>query len=351
MMKKVIAGLLILCMAMGLIGCSGSSDPGTSNVGSEVSAENTAPSADTPQQEQEESVEDSDTSPEMDLETMDMIKYNLYVEMNNNMVELLDDIDSYYAVVEYGDVFAFVPDSGLEYKYGISLYDSSIVEDAEAVAVMEPAYEGLDQLTLEIAAPMKALMDTFSEICHSYDFAENQYAKAKEYHSIVQNYADSFTEMARLYMEGIKVMGKEQVAKEEQRMLDEGLLITYNASHVITVARQLLDECYSQGVYDDNITELDLTNIRPLYDELVSTAAAYGEAVSDPNQLMKESLSGSPMRNLNSLLQAVEWMIKQVESQTPISDPGREFLGGIIHIEVVLSECIEEYNNAFASGT
>lgn len=347
-MKKILTAMLALCFMLALAACSGSLDGDISGEQSAPSSENITAPSDTGQQESGDDPDESEDVPELDPETMEIIKYNLYVEMNNYMVELLDDMDSYYSVVEYQEEFALVPDSGLEYRHDISLYDSSIVEDAAAVATMEPAFAGLDELTLEIAAPMKALMDTFSEIHDSYDFAENQYAKAKEYHSIVQSYGDSFAEMAYLYMESVEVMADEQLAEEEQRMLNEGLLITYNASHVITVAQQILDECYTQDVYDDNITELDLTSIRPLYDELAATAAAYEEAVSDPNQLMKESLAGSPMRSLNSLLQAVEWMIKQVESQTPIEDPGREFLGGIIHIEVVLSDCIDQYNSAFA---
>lgn len=304
MMKKILTAMLALFLLLALTACSGSSDGDISGEKSTPSSENITALSDTGQRESGDDPDESEDVPEIDPETMELIKYNLYVEMNNYMVELLDDLDSYYSVVEYQDEFVLIPDSGLEYKYEISLYDSSIVDDAVAVAAMEPAFAGLDELMLEIAPSMKALMDTFSEIHDSYDFAESQYAKAKEYHSIVHSCADSFTEMAYLYREGVEVMADEQLSKEEQRMLNEGLLITYNASHVITVAQQILDECYTQDVYDDNITELDLTSIRPLYDELAATAAAYEEAVSDPNQLMMESLADSPMRSLNSLLQA-----------------------------------------------
>ena len=140
------------------------------------------------------------------------------------------------------------------------------------------------------------------------------------------------------------------MSASEQKMLDEGQLIAYNASHMITVANRILDECYKQGIDDANITELDLTNIRPLYEELTETVAAFHEATSDSDQLMKESLSSStPLYGLpDSLVQSVEWMIKQVESQVPIQDPGREYLGGIIHIEQELSECIDQYNAVFA---
>ena len=139
------------------------------------------------------------------------------------------------------------------------------------------------------------------------------------------------------------------MAAHEQKMLDEGNLIIYNSSHAITIVNQILAECYAQGVDDANITELDLTNIRPLYEELIATVAAYDEAVSDSNQIMKESLSNSAPFDglLNSLSQSVEWMIKQVESGRPIEDPGSEYLGGIIHIQVVLSQCIERYNTVF----
>lgn len=67
---------------------------------------------------------------------------------------------------------------------------------------------------------------------------------------------------------------------------------------------------------DENINDLDLTEIRPMYEELVAVVAAFNEAAADNNQLMKESLTNS--RPFDGLLvkdiQAVEWMMKQVES-------------------------------------
>ena len=52
---------------------------------------------------------------------------------------------------------------------------------------------------------------------------------------------------------------------------------------------------------------------------------------------------------IDRMASAIDWMIRQVESGVPIQDPGREFLGGLIHVEVVLSDCIDLYNSAFAS--
>ena len=280
-------------------------------------------------------------------EEMDMVKYNIYVEMNNEIVELLESLDNYYQVVEYADEFAFVADSPYSYQYGISSFDTELLDDALMVAEMEPAFEPLDDLTVQIAEPMRALMDTFSDISSCYSYADDQYAQPKEYHAVIQAKVDAFDALAYDYMDAVAEVAVERTAAEEQKMLDEGRLIIYNASHAITVTQKLLDECYQQGVYDDNIQDLDLTPIYPLQQELTATVEAYNAAVADKNQLMAESLSGSPMYSLESLVQAVDWMVMQVESGSPISDPGRDYLGGIIHIEVVLSDCIDDYNSGF----
>ncbi len=346
MKQRVAAGLLGFCVLLSAVaagGCSGV----TSGAGKTIREPETAAAekAEAHVETEEETEEET-----LDEETMDLVKYNIYVEMNNDIVEVLDNLDSYYTVVEYADEFALIPDSGYSYKFDISPFNSSIVDDAVAVASMEPAYEGLDDLAMEIAEPMRTLMDTFSDIYGSNDFADNQYAKAREYHDRIQQNAAVFQDLAYAFMDKVDVIGNERMQEQEKQLLDDGELIAYNASHLITIGKQILNECYEQEISDENITELDLTNIRPLLEELKATVAAYEEAVSDNNQLVKESLSNStPMSGLpQSLADSVEWMIRQVESGKPIEDPGREYLGGIIHIEKVLSDCIERYNTVFA---
>ena len=343
--RRFVAMGLSLVLLSGTMLLSGCASDGAESTPTPV------PTATETQPAPSESASSDTVTPEdlgLDPEQMDMVKYNIYVEMNNKIVEVLENIYSYYEVVEYADEFAFVPDSPYSYKYDISPFDSSLVDDAVLVAGMEPAFETLDDLTVQIAEPMRALMDTFDEIYSCYDFEDNQYAKAKEFHTVIQANVDTFEELAYTYMDAVAVLAVERTQAEEQTMLEEGRTIIYNASHAITVTRELLEECYNQGVYDDNIQDLDLTPIRPLYEELVATVDAYKAAVEDKNQLMAESLSSSPMYSLDSLVQAVDWMIQQVESGSPISDPGRDYLGGTTHIGVALSECTANYNSAFA---
>ena len=345
MKRRKVAGLLavfILSAATMVSGC-------TKGASEEKTEEQNPPAKAEASETEEEGTEEASEEMEIDPEVMDIAKYNIYVEMNNSIVEVLNNLDAYYMVVEYADEFALIPDSGYDYKFDISYLNTDIIDDALLVADMEPAYDTLDDLTKKVAVPMRNLIDTFNQISDSYDFADNEYEKAKEYHTQIQENVDAFNQLSGEFMEEINIIGNERVAAEEQKMLEEGRLIIYNSSHAITVAQQIIDECMAQGVDDSNITELDLTNIKPLYEELKATVEAYNEAVSDSEQIMKESLSNSAPFDglLDSLVQSVEFMINQVESGTPIEDPGRDYLGGMVHIQYVLSDCIERYNTVF----
>ena len=341
-MKRKERGLALL-LALLLLAAAGCTPPGSADDGKETGTP-------VPTREPAPTPEPEET---LDPEVVDQIKYNIYVELNNKMVDVLDTLYDYYEVVEYADEFALLPDSSYSYKYGISGYNTDILENAQYVATLEPAFETLDSLALQLIEPMRALMDTFSEISHNYDYAANQYAKPKEYHKVIQANAALFEALAYQYMSALQEMSNERIEAAEQRMKDEGQLLAYNFSHAITVVKKITAECYSQGVDDYNIVELDLTPIRPLYQELLDTIDAYKAAAGDNNQLIEESMTSDGAYHIGTqidrMASAIDWMIRQVESGVPISDPGREFLGGLIHVEVVLSACIDLYNSAFAS--
>lgn len=339
---KRLAALLLALLMLASAGCS------DGKVSLDDGGKSTSSAAPTPTPTPEPEPEES-----YDPEVVDAAKYNIYVQMNNKIVDVLDTLYDYYEVVEYADEFALIPDSQYTYKYGISGYNTDLLDDAEFVAGLEPAFEPLDDLTLEILEPMRTLMDTFSAISHNYDYAADQYAKPKEYHAAIQPIAALFEDLAYQYMDAISEMSMERVEIEEQKMLDDGKLLGYGFSHSITVVKRITAACYAQDISDYNIEELDLTPIRPLYQELLDTIENYKAAAEDPNQLMAESMTADGAYHIGTqidrMASALDWMIRQVESGQPIPDPGNEYLGGLIHVEEVLSDCIDLYNTSYAS--
>ena len=287
---------------------------------------------------------------ELDPEMVDRVKYNVYVEMNNEIVDVLDTLYSYYEVVEYAEEFALIPDSQYTYKYNISPYNTDLLDDAAYVAALEPAYETLDELTLQIVTPMRMLMDAFSDIYHDYDYAADQYAKPKEYHKAIQGNAAVFEELAFQYMDAVELLSIERVEADEQKMQEEGRLLAYGFSHAITTVKKITAACYEQEVDDYNLLELDLEPIRPLYQELLDTIAAYKALAEDPNQLMAESITADGAYHygtqMDRMAEALEWMIGQVENQSLASEPGRSYLGSLMFVNEVLSDCIDQYNES-----
>lgn len=304
-------------------------------------------------EEQEDSGEDTAGYVDqyvLDEDTLDMIKYNVYVDLNNTVVEVLDNITNYFLVVDTAEEFQFREDAEYSYGYGIVWLNTDILDNVEVVYGMAPTFETLDGLAEEMLPSMREIMETFNAIDDSeYTYEQNQYQQPKENHARLMACLDEFTGYAYAFLDEVDLVANERSVKEEAKMLEEGRLITYNFSHMLTVSSQILDEIYEQGIDDYNLTELDLTPIYPLFEELQATAAAYDEAVSDNNQLMMESLSSRQVYagKWNSLLKAFAWMIKQVESGVPYEDPSREYLGGLQHIYVVLSDLVEDYNGIF----
>ena len=263
---------------------------------------------------------------------------------------ILDSIGYFYDVVDYTEEFSLLPDTGLTYGYRVYGKNTDIIDDCLQLADMEPDYGELDDLVREMADPLRDLMDTFSNISSSHDYADNQYQKAKDYHAVIYSSADTFAELGYAYMEAISEMGNLRIAEEEEAMKEEGRLIIYNASRAISIGKQVLDVVDDQEISDETITDLDLTEIRRLHEELVAVVADFDAATADNDQLIKESLANSrPFDGLyNSLIQALEWMIKQVESGRPLDLSGSGApLGSIGHFSEVLSKCIERYNSVF----
>ncbi len=340
----------LTALLLALLLCAGCS---TSDPADRTDDNSHPPASAQPTQEPTPTPAPDEPEESLDPEVVDKIKYNVYVEMNNKIVDVLDTLYSYYEVVEYADEFALRTDSEYTYKYDISPYNTDLLKDAEYVATLEPAFEELDALTLEILDPMRALMDAFSDIYHDYDYAADQYAGPKEYHKAIQPNAALFEDLAFQYMDAVEQRSLLRVEAEEQQMQDDGLLLAYGFSHSITVVKKITAECYAQEVDDYNLLELDLAPIRPLYQELLDTIAAYKAAAEDNNQLMAESMTADGAYHIGTqmdrMAEALEWMIRQVENQTLSSDPGRVYLGSLLFVGEVLSDCIDLYNSSFAA--
>lgn len=293
---------------------------------------------------------EAETEPELDEETMDLIKYNVYIELNNDILEVLNNIDYYFVVVGDGEEFALLPDTGLTYGYRIVGLNTETLDMALELADMEPSYGDMDAMVKEMADPLRKLMESFSEISRMHGaYADNQYAKPKELHPVILEAAMEFGPIAYDYYDAVTVFANERAEQFREELKGEGHMIQYYASNNIDLTRKIINVIEEQGVWDENITDMDLTEVRPLYDELAASVEEFNTVCADNDQLIKESLSNSKPFDLllDKQLQAIEWMIQQVESGKPIEDVSLEPLGSISHVINTMNECVDRYNSVF----
>lgn len=345
-MKKLVALLLAFSLVLAMAGCSGKTSGEDIDKKKDILTDKK--DGEKQEQKQEEQHEEQaapeavNEGDELDDETKLKIKSYMYIALSNRLLELADQLNDYFLVVEPQDEFAFTDQTTYSYKYGIGPFNTDALDDAVFLANEKPAMEPLDELTLKIEPSTRELMNVFSDMYSCYDFADDQYAKAKDMHKRIMAVLDDFYALADTYLYECSVLSEKLAAESEQKALENGNIIFYSSSHMITLCKELFRVCEEKGVDDSNLTSLDLSAIQPILDEMHQTFDQYTAAVNDKNQLMKESLAGPPINYFTSLMGTIDFMTDIIKSGRGNPDPGA--LGSLVHINEVLNDFIDDYN-------
>ena len=94
---------------------------------------------------------------------------------------------------------------------------------------------------------------------------------------------------------------------------------------VINLGKDILDELYLEGVWDDNILDMDLTKIQPLYEEFCTYADALLAYDDDEEALQAEGLSNSAywsifIMNMKSTRDSISKVLAKVEAGEALSE-------------------------------
>ena len=83
---------------------------------------------------------------------------------------------------------------------------------------------------------------------------------------------------------------------------------------------------------------------------MLDTIEAYKAAAEDSNQIMAESMTADGAYHygtqMDRMVQALEYMINQVENQYLASEPGVTYLVILLFVNDVLSDLIYQYNSS-----
>lgn len=293
-----------------------------------------------------------------DKEMADQELYNAYIDVNNKILvgRLYDSLDRYFNYVAFQEEFS--PNEDYYDCYSVD-YLMDDLDQTYSLASAKTETDEIDDAFLAMYPSLKELMTVLDEIYDYTDlesYVDDDYARGKEYHARLWNAYNEYEPLSAVFME--KLGEADRIKNEEilSQLKEEGYECLYAVNCVINSARELQEELYEQGVSDENILEMDMEKVQPIYDEFVTNVEAVLQYSKDEEKLEEEgipvnsahwSMFLSSMRDSKKSLTQV---IQHVKDQEPLSQSDlliTEIAGNssLASFYTGVSEMIDYYNS------
>lgn len=229
-------------------------------------------SSPSPSETESESVPPDEGAPK------DYSKFNAYLDMSEEMSDMLDILDVYFSNVEFTQDFALM--EGGDYaniKEAADFYIANTyqVEQALDYADEEPAYTRVDAAVRALGDSPVKLMEAIEDLSGYTQFSEYEedgLAKAPEIHAAIW---EPYQIVATYYGEFISAMDEldsELEGENLENLKKDGQMILYHSQVMLDRGEDIIDEISAQvgaANQDPNaefmVPELDQTKLAPLF--------------------------------------------------------------------------------------
>lgn len=326
MKKKILATLIATVMVFSMTACQGlSTDKGKQDGASDGTDSLSMP----PKTLGSEADGQAVTSERELSDDEDHELYNAYIDINNAMVgRIYDSLDRYFTYVDFDSEEFKLLDESYDY-YDCHSLSSPLrdVETAYELVSKKSNKDALDQAFLDMYPSISTLLQTLNEISDytsAKTYLEDGYAKSQEQHAALMSVINDYFDTGDIFRNELSVVAQQRQMEDLEQLKADGYVVLYSLNMVINYAREIEYELYNQDVWDDNILEMDLTTIQPLYDAFstyVDTVLAYSE---DTDALRAEGLSNSGNLSLfvmymKSTRESLSKVLAKVEAGEPLS--------------------------------
>lgn len=359
MRRKTTIILTALMMACAVTACQGAAD--SISRGISESKDTTTAEADIPETPSSTETEMSDE--EQDEQEQEL--YNSYIEVNNFMLgRVQDSLERYFNYVDIEQEEFTLLDADYEYYdcYSLSEYDIKEVENAYAIASSKSDKTKLDEAFLAMYPSLSLVIATLNDIEVYTDvksFLDDDFQKAKEYHTTLMGALADYIDTGDAFLAELDIVAQEHQSIAYEQMKEEGYEVLYTMNRVIDLANDIESELYEQGVWDENILDMDLEKIQPLYDEFISNVDALLAYDNDEEKLASEGISkygwwDSFIRDLKETKVSLTEVLQKVKDGEELSqfDMNSHFSGhcSLSSFDAGLSSLINDYNNMINVG-
>ncbi|MCB7320407.1 DUF3829 domain-containing protein [Lacrimispora sp. 210928-DFI.3.58] len=354
MKKQVMAAVCAAAMTASMItGCGGDGESKKAFPVEALTAEETKEKKE--EEAGTESAEEAEASA-LEEEAADLELYNLYIDINNIMVDRFSDvIASYFKYVDFQE--EFVPlDEDYWCLSSVSTFYTKM-DDAKELAEQKKEKDELDEIFLSLYPAMYELATTLDEVEEYTDmksYLDDDYAKGKELHAVIwKDYAEYET-LGNAFLDKLSAVAAERREASMEQLKADGYEATYAINKMIDTAQEIQTAIYEQGIDDTCILELDIEALQELYDQYVEEVQICLDYLADEDGMYEEgypinsgyfSLFDDAIKESKTTLTE---LFQRVREQKPVD----EFMlrssfaedGTIQKFNETISEIIDDYN-------
>lgn len=219
--------------------------------------------------------------------------YNAHVDLYNSLLSDIDQaLNRYFSYVEFQE--EFVPMGDDYYTYSFSDYDFKKMEKLNNLLENKSERSALDDAVLELDAPLTEMMTLLNEIYEYTDmnsYLDDDYAKGAEQHTKLWGKLSAYQDIVGAYSDALMTEADIRLMKSLEQMKEDGLEVLYAVNLSMVSAQAIQNELYAQGIYDENMIEMDLEIIEPLYEEFIQNVDLVLSYNDNEEQLSKEGLA------------------------------------------------------------
>ena len=276
-------------------------------------------------------IQGNEESYEDDTPVSDLEAYNNYVDLSNFMTgDVEESLDRYFnGVAASGD---FSPIEGGSYiTTTFSNQDYEFLDEVESQADLGTSYKEIDEHALTLIPTLRALMEVLDEAGNygnQKGYLDDNYAKGQEIHSRFVPAVNAYDDERLPYLNSLRAILQEQQARDLERFEKEGYTVRYQMLKLTMLKSEIMNAIYKQeDISDENVLSLDVTEIRPKYEEMAAVLAEFAVNFKDEAELEKEGFESYKSGQLSFFNNAItefkvqtQALISRVDEQKPYSE-------------------------------
>ena len=273
--------------------------------------------------------------------------YNLYVQINNEMIgQVGDAIGEYFYHVEYQEEFSVLDDAYTCFLVSDSFFGN--LDRAEELLERKEEHLEVDKAYLALSPVARELGEALNEIYEYTDektFLEDDFVKGKELHKKFFAYCTEYETLGTTFVEELQELADKRREENLAKIKEDGYEISAALIQMIATAQEIQEEILKQGIEEDaKLLELDTEALKPLCDRYLKDSEALEKEGLPTSSVSYKTFQEEAKNSLKELDAIFENVAQQKQPSTYEANNQFTIEGTLTGFYSKVSRMVDDYN-------